>query len=117
MQLPDECWTTAWEIMRLRYNAGLLLMCATAQAGAAAAALVVVPPSTAGRFLTVTVVANLLGLVTQGSLIQVGIRVLFATGVFCLQGHAGTGLVIFHAVLATTFLYAIPILYVFGHGQ
>jgi hypothetical protein len=115
MQLPDQCWTTAGDIMRLRYQAALLLMLATAQASAAATALTVVQPSPAGRFLGFA--NQVLGLVMQCYLMRVVVGCLFATGVFCLEGRPGAVLFIFHAIPAATFLCALTIVWVIGHGQ
>jgi hypothetical protein len=100
--------------MELRYRACLLLLCATAQAGAATAALVVVPPSGAGRFLAFF--ANVLGLLMLGHLARVVLRVLFATGaVFCLTNDRPcTVELAIYAILAYVFVLAIPLLSFLG---
>jgi hypothetical protein len=107
-QLPPQCSTSAREIKELRYRACLLLLCATAQAGAATAALVVRPPSPAGHFLAY--ITGVLELVTLGRLAHVVLRALFATGVLCLTDNLRTVVLTVYAVLAHMLNFAISIL-------
>jgi hypothetical protein len=107
-QLPPQCSTSAREIKELRYRACLLLLCATAQAGAATAALVVVPPSPAGHFLAY--ITSVLGLVTLGHLTHVVLGALGATGVLCLTDNLRTVVLTVYSVVAYMLNFAISIL-------
>ena len=106
VQLPAHCVTTPADAVDLRYRAAVLLLYATAQAGAATASLVVVPPSRLGRFLAAA--ATVLGISTFGHFFRVVLRVLLATGAICSSGMVD---LLFAAIFAATFLTALPILW------